>query len=60
MQWEINLLQDYVCHTGKVSRKWKEIYTFINKCREKAKAERLKGNLPEDILIEYKQKKAGE
>ena len=41
MQWEINLLQDYVCHTGKVSRKWKEIYNFINKCREKAKKEKL-------------------
>ncbi|MBQ7977088.1 MAG: tyrosine-type recombinase/integrase, partial [Clostridia bacterium] len=40
MQWEINLLQDYVCHTGKVSRRWKEIYkNQINKKREKAKKE---------------------
>ena len=37
LQWEINLLQDYVCHTGKVSRKWKEIYHYLNKCRVKAK-----------------------
>lgn len=37
MQWEINLLQNYVCHTGKVSRRWKEIYGQINKSREKAK-----------------------
>lgn len=36
MQWEINLIQNYVCHTGKVSRKWKEIYAQINKCRVKA------------------------
>ena len=41
MQWEINLLQNYVCHTGKVSRKWKEIYAYINKCRKKAKKEEL-------------------
>lgn len=39
MQWEINLLQDYVCHTGKVSRKWKEIFAQINKSRLKAKKE---------------------
>lgn len=41
MQWEINLLQKYLCHTGKVSRKWKEIYAHINKCRVKAKKETL-------------------
>ncbi len=41
MQWEINLLQDYVCHTGKVSRRWKEIYAQINKYREKAKKEEI-------------------
>lgn len=41
MQWEINLLQNYVCHTGKVSRKWKEIYANINKCRKKGKKEEL-------------------
>ena len=41
MQWEIDLLQNYVCHTGKVSRKWKEIYAYINKCRKKAKKEEL-------------------
>lgn len=41
LQWEINLLQDYVCHTGKVSRKWKEIYHYLNKCRVKAKKEEL-------------------
>lgn len=41
MQWEINLLQNYVCHTGKVSRRWKEIFTQINKAREKAKKEAL-------------------
>ncbi len=35
LQWEINLIQNYVCHTGKVSRKWKEIYAKINKAREK-------------------------
>ena len=35
MQWEINLLQNYVCHTGKVSRRWKEIYASINKRRVK-------------------------
>lgn len=39
MQWEINLLQQYNCHTGKVSRKWKEIFTRINKAREKEKKE---------------------
>lgn len=31
LQWEINLVQNYTCHTGKVSRKWKEIYNSINK-----------------------------
>lgn len=41
MQWEINLLQDYVCHTGKVSRKWKEIYAYLNNCRTKAKKEEI-------------------
>lgn len=41
MQWEINLLQNYVCHTGKVSRKWKEIHANINKCRKKGKKEEL-------------------
>ena len=41
LQWEINLLQNYVCHTGKVSRKWKEIYNYLNKCRAKAKKEEL-------------------
>ena len=41
LQWEINLLQNYVCHTGKVSRKWKEIYHYLNKCRVKAKKEEL-------------------
>lgn len=41
MQWEINLLQSYVCHTGKVSRKWKEIYAQINKSRKKGKKEEL-------------------
>lgn len=41
LQWEINLLQNYVCHTGKVSRKWKEIYNYLNKCRTKAKLEEL-------------------
>lgn len=40
MQWEINLLQDYVCHTGKVSRRWKEIYKVqIAKKREKEEKE---------------------
>lgn len=39
LQWEINLVQDYVCHTGKVSRKWKEIYNGINKTRKKAHKE---------------------
>ncbi len=41
LQWEINLIQNYVCHTGKVSRKWKEIYNYLNKCRTKAKLEEL-------------------
>ncbi len=41
MQWEINLLQNYVCHTGKVSRKWKEIYAQINKRRKEADKEEL-------------------
>lgn len=41
LQWEINLLQDYVCHTGKVSRRWKEIYAYLKKCRTKAKKEEL-------------------
>lgn len=41
LQWEINLLQNYVCHTGKVSRRWKEIYAQINKAREKAKKNKL-------------------
>lgn len=35
MQWEINLVQDYVCSTGKVSRRWKEIYKQINTRRVK-------------------------
>lgn len=39
LQWEINLVQNYVCHTGKVSRKWKEIFASINKYRVKAKKE---------------------
>ncbi len=41
MQWEINLLQNYVCHTGKVSRRWKEIFDQINNAREKDKKNRL-------------------
>ena len=41
LQWEINLVQDYVCHTGKVSRRWKEIYGQINKQRRKQEEEKL-------------------
>lgn len=39
LQWEINLLQDYVCLTGKISRRWKEIYGQINKQRQENKKE---------------------
>lgn len=42
LQWEINLLQSYVCDVGKVSRKWKEIYKKINKRREKEGKEPLR------------------
>ena len=39
LQWEINLLQDYICLTGKISRRWKEIYGQINKQRQENKKE---------------------
>lgn len=39
LQWEINLVQNYTCSCGKVSRKWKDIYAKINKYRVKAHKE---------------------
>ena len=35
LKYEINLLQNYIPHVGKISRKWGELYTALNKSRAK-------------------------
>lgn len=39
LRYEVNLRYDYLPHTGKISRKWKETCDKINKEREKNKLE---------------------